>query len=100
MQRLLSNAVWDSDLIRDDLRTYIMEQLGTHKAILVIDERSFPKRGSKSASFWATRRPKGIRSSTVTSIFPSTGQQTPSGVKRRASLHRLASRPNRNLRCR
>jgi len=49
MQRLLSQAVWDAGLVRDDLRTYILEQLGTHEAIVVIDESSFPKRGSKSA---------------------------------------------------
>src|SRR5436190_2975840 len=49
MQRLLSSAVWDADLVRDDLRGYVLEQLGTHQAIVVIDESSFPKRGCKSA---------------------------------------------------
>ncbi len=49
MQRLLSSAVWNADLVRDDLRTYVLEQLGTHDAIVVIDETSFPKRGCKSA---------------------------------------------------
>ena len=49
MQRLLSHAVWDADLVRDDLRTYVLEQLGTHGAMVVIDESSFPKRGRKSA---------------------------------------------------
>ena len=49
MQRLLSRAIWDVDLVRDDLRAYALEQLGKHDAILVIDETSFPKRGSKSA---------------------------------------------------
>src|SRR3989440_3388252 len=49
MQRLLSNAVWDADGVRDDLRAYVLEQLGTQDAIVVIDESSFPKRGSKSA---------------------------------------------------
>src|ERR1700731_825010 len=28
MQRLLSSAVWDTDGVRDDLRTYVLEQLG------------------------------------------------------------------------
>src|SRR6266852_9811882 len=41
MQRLLSRAVWDTDLVRDDVRTYALEQLGTHDAILAIDETSF-----------------------------------------------------------
>jgi DDE superfamily endonuclease len=49
MQRLLSQAVWDSDGVRDDLRPYILEQLGEEAAILVIDETSFPKRGQHSA---------------------------------------------------
>ncbi len=49
MQRLLNNAVWDADLVRDDLRAYILEQLGDPQAILVIDETSFRKRGKKSA---------------------------------------------------
>ena len=49
MQRLLSRAVWDADLVRDDLRTYVLEQLGTQQAIVVLDESSFPKRGRKSA---------------------------------------------------
>ncbi len=49
MQRLLNSAVWDADLVRDDLRTYILERLGDPQAILVIDETSFRKRGTKSA---------------------------------------------------
>src|SRR5712692_3650925 len=49
MQRLLSSAVWDTDGVRDDLRSYALEQLGQEAAILVIDETSFPKRGHKSA---------------------------------------------------
>jgi len=49
MQRLLSCAVWDTDGVRDDVRSYVLEQLGQESAILVIDESGFPKRGTKSA---------------------------------------------------
>jgi SRSO17 transposase len=49
MQRLLSQAIWDTDGVRDDLRSYVIEQLGRESAVLVIDETSFPKRGTKSA---------------------------------------------------
>jgi len=49
MQRLLSEAVWDAGLVRDDLRRYVLEHLGQESAILVLDESSFPKRGKKSA---------------------------------------------------
>jgi SRSO17 transposase len=49
MQRLLNAAVWDADLVRDDLRAYVLERLGNPQAVLVIDETSFRKRGKKSA---------------------------------------------------
>src|SRR5436305_4141995 len=49
MQRLLASAVWDENGVRDDLRRYVIEHLGTRDAILVLDETSFPKRGEKSA---------------------------------------------------
>src|SRR5258708_18383800 len=49
MQRLLSQAVWDTDGVRNDLRQYVLEHLGQEAAIVVIDESSFPKRGKKSA---------------------------------------------------
>src|SRR2546429_8005135 len=49
MQRLLNSAVWDAELVRDDLRAYILERLGDPQAVLVIDETSFRKRGKKSA---------------------------------------------------
>ncbi len=49
MQRLLVGSVWDADLVRDDLRSYVREQLGDPKAVLAIDETSFPKRGHHSA---------------------------------------------------
>jgi SRSO17 transposase len=49
MQRLLSNAVWDTDGVRDDLRHYVVEQLGSQGAVIAIDETSFKKRGKKSA---------------------------------------------------
>src|SRR5260370_7777629 len=49
MQRLMCEAVWDTDGVRDDLRQYALEHLGQEAAIVVIDESSFPKRGKKSA---------------------------------------------------
>ncbi len=49
MQRLLASAVWDTDGVRDDLRSYALSLLGQERAILVIDESCFPKRGKKSA---------------------------------------------------
>jgi SRSO17 transposase len=49
MQRLLSSAVWKVDRVRDEVRAYVLEQLGTQQAIVAIDETSFPKAGRKSA---------------------------------------------------
>jgi SRSO17 transposase len=49
MQRLPNSAIWDADLVRDDLRAYILERLGDPGAVVVIDETSFRKRGKKSA---------------------------------------------------
>jgi SRSO17 transposase len=49
MQRLLAAADWDADAVRDDLRDYVVEQLGDPAAVLVVDETGFLKKGSKSA---------------------------------------------------
>jgi SRSO17 transposase len=48
MQRLLAGAKWDADAVRDDLRAYVVEQLGDLRAVLVIDETGFLKQGIKS----------------------------------------------------
>lgn len=37
MQRLLASAVWDTDGVRDDLRSFVLEQLGQESAIVAID---------------------------------------------------------------
>jgi SRSO17 transposase len=49
MQRLLSQAAWDTDGVRDDVRSYVLEQLGSEWATLIVDETSFCKRGKHSA---------------------------------------------------
>jgi SRSO17 transposase len=49
MQRLLSQAVWDEDGVRDEVRALALQQLGTSQAIVAVDETSFPKRGKHSA---------------------------------------------------
>lgn len=49
MQRLLAGAKWDAAAVRDDLRAYVVEQLGDPRAVLVIDETGFLKQGTKSA---------------------------------------------------
>lgn len=49
VQRLLEEADWDEGAVRDELRTYVIEQLGEPAGILVVDETGFVKKGKKSA---------------------------------------------------
>ena len=48
VQRLLYNYRWDADLVRDDLRDYVVEHLGDAGGVLVVDETGFLKKGGKS----------------------------------------------------
>jgi SRSO17 transposase len=48
IQRLLNNALWDADEVRDDLREYVVEHLSEETAVLVVDETGFQKKGNKS----------------------------------------------------
>ena len=48
MQRLLLEARWDAEAVRDDLRAYVVEHLGDEDGVLIIDETGFPKKGSRS----------------------------------------------------
>src|SRR6266404_2641556 len=49
VQRLLEEADWDEEGVRDELRTYVSEHLGAADGILVVDETGFVKKGKKSA---------------------------------------------------
>jgi SRSO17 transposase len=49
VQRLLAEADWDEEAVRDDLRAYVVEHLGETGGILVVDETGFLKKGKKSA---------------------------------------------------
>jgi SRSO17 transposase len=49
MQRLLRRADWDIDGVRDDVRDYVIEQLGDREGVLIADETGFLKKGARSA---------------------------------------------------
>jgi SRSO17 transposase len=49
MQHLLGGARWDADAVRDDVRAYVVEHLGTADAVLVVDETGDVKKGTASA---------------------------------------------------
>ena len=48
VQDFLARVHWDADLVRDDLRAYVVEHLGDAQAVLVLDETGFVKKGDKS----------------------------------------------------
>src|SRR5215207_7713588 len=48
VQHLLGRAHWDADAVRDELRAYVLEQLGDQDAVLIVDETGFLKKGTKS----------------------------------------------------
>jgi SRSO17 transposase len=49
VQRLLGEADWDEEALREDLRAYVVERLAEANAVLVVDETGFVKKGKKSA---------------------------------------------------
>ena len=49
MQRLLRRADWDIDGVRDDVRAYVIEQLGDPGGVLIADDTGFLKKGTRSA---------------------------------------------------
>jgi SRSO17 transposase len=49
MQRLLRRADWDVGGVRDDVRDYVIEQLGHPEGVLIADETGFLKKGTRSA---------------------------------------------------
>src|SRR5919106_4670413 len=49
VQDFLARMRWDADQVRDDLRDYVVAQLGDADAVLVLDETGFVKKGTKSA---------------------------------------------------
>lgn len=45
MQRLLGEAVWDADKVRDDLRGYVVATLGDTRGVLLLDDTGDLKKG-------------------------------------------------------
>lgn len=50
MQHLLARARWDADAVRDDIRDYVVEQLGEADVVLVIDETGDLKKGNATVA--------------------------------------------------
>ena len=115
MQRLLATADWDPDLVRDDLRGYVVEQLGDPGGVLVVDETGFLKKGTTSVGvqrqysgtagkvdncqlgvFLAYASARGGRSSTGSCTCPRHGPRIGRGVGPPGCLTRSGSGPSRS----
>ena len=105
VQRLLSTYRWDPDLVRDDLRNYVLEHLGDADGVLVVEETGFLKKGNKSVGVqgstagrrgglrtarsgysWPTPAPKEGPCWTGNCICPKYGPGTWSGGRRPVCL--------------
>jgi DDE superfamily endonuclease len=71
MQRLLAAAAWDPDLVRDDLRGWVVEHLGDPAGVLVVDETGFLKKGRTSVGCSVSTRAPPARSTTASSASSS-----------------------------
>ena len=80
MQHLLSRARWDAGGVRDDVRSYVAEQLGHPGAVLVVEETGDVKKG---------RATPGCSGSTPE---PRAGPRTPRLRSTSAMLPRVGTR--------
>jgi len=73
MQHLLSRARWDADGVRDDVRSYVVEQLGDPGAVLVVDETGDVKKGTAIVILsFRVRQGRGLRRPVVDSVADGT----------------------------
>ncbi|MDJ0375207.1 IS701 family transposase [Streptomyces sp. H10-C2] len=49
VQRLLNHSEWDQDAVRDDVRDFVVESIGSPDGVLIGDDTGFLKKGTRSA---------------------------------------------------
>ncbi|MEV5044742.1 IS701 family transposase, partial [Streptomyces griseoincarnatus] len=49
IHRMLNRIEWDADEVLDDVRRYVVDNLGDPDAVLVVDDTGFLKKGTRSA---------------------------------------------------
>jgi SRSO17 transposase len=49
LQQFLYRSAWEADGLCDDLRQYVVAQVGDAEALLIVDETGFVKKGTRSA---------------------------------------------------
>jgi SRSO17 transposase len=115
MQRLLRTAGWDVDGVRDDLRGYVVDQLGDSSGVWIVDDTGFIKKGVRSVGvarqytgtsgkidncqlgvFLAYGSARGRALVDRELYLPRRGPKTPTGARRPGSGPRSGSRPNRS----
>ena len=115
VQRLLYNYRWDADLVRDDLKSYVVEQRSAADAVLVVDEAGFLQKGEQSvgvqrqysgtagriengqmAFFWPMPAPGAEPCWTGNCTCPRGGRKTGSGGGRLGRRSVSACGPSRN----
>lgn len=118
VQRLLNNAKWDADPVRDDLRGYVVEHLADEKSgLLIVDETGFLKKGEKSVGvarqytgtagetvncqvgvFWLTPQRRARPSSIERCTYPRSGPKITLAAPRPESLRQSGSLPRSSWR--
>src|SRR5260370_14567820 len=75
VQRLLEEADWDEEAVRDELRAYVIEHVGEADGILVVDETGFIKKGGERhvTTGCAAVYPGGHRTPRTSSAGQATG---------------------------
>lgn len=75
----MSRALWDADVVRDDLQNYVVERLGDSEGVLTIDETELLKKDDESAGaarqyFGTASGSRTVRSALSWSIVRLRGQ--------------------------
>ncbi len=47
VQRMLNRIEWDADEVLDDVRRYVVDNLGDREAVLIVDDTGFLKKGTR-----------------------------------------------------
>src|SRR5882757_5734722 len=53
---MLNRIEWDADEVLDDMRRYVVDNLGEQDAVLIVDDIGFLKKGTRSADAKAVLR--------------------------------------------
>lgn len=60
LQHLLGRAKRDADLVRDDLRAFVLDHLADDQAVLVVDETSGLKKGTHTVGVQRQYTPAAV----------------------------------------